>query len=137
MQRYARVWQWQVLLLWASLLAVTPIIVHCGVIVTAVRPNRGSLAGGTRLHIQVHLTKSLKHLFRSNKSLGTQGALVLTMWKFQGSGFSTNTGGSGNIVMIGGKYFCDPIPLHCTVVQIACKTRPALEGLFVLCMGHV
>jgi len=48
----------------------------------------------------------------------------------QGSGFSTNTGGTGNIIRIGAKYFCDPIPLHCTTVQIACKTRPALNGLF-------
>ena len=29
-----------------------------------------------------------------------------------------------------GQYFCDPIPLHCTVNQIACKTRPALEGMY-------
>jgi len=47
--------------------------------------------------------------------------------QLQGSGFSTNTGGTGNIVRIG-PYFCDPVPLHCTVNQIACKTRPALEG---------
>ena len=47
----------------------------------------------------------------------------------QGSGFSTNTGGSGNIIQIG-KYFCDAIPLHCTVNQIACKTRTALVGAF-------
>jgi len=46
----------------------------------------------------------------------------------QGSGFSTNTGGTGNIIRMG-KYFCDPIPLHCTVTQIACKTRTALQGL--------
>ena len=45
----------------------------------------------------------------------------------QGSGFSTNTGGTGNIIKIG-QYFCDPIPLHCTVNQIACKTRSALKG---------
>ena len=55
----------------------------------------------------------------------------------QGSGFSTNTGGTGNIIRIGKKYFCDPIPLHCTVNQIACKTRPALEGrcLVFVCLN--
>ena len=47
----------------------------------------------------------------------------------QGTGFSTNTGGTGNIIRIG-KYICDPIPLHCTVTHIACKTRTALEGQF-------
>ena len=35
--------------------------------------------------------------------------------------------GKGNIIGIG-PYFCDPIPLHCTEAQIACKTRP-MKGL--------
>ena len=69
-----------------------------GVTISSVLPNRGSMAGGTRLHIK-------------------------------GAGFSTNTGGTGNVIKIGDKYFCDPIPLHCTTSQIACKTRSALEGL--------
>lgn len=38
-----------------------------------------------------------------------------------------HTGGSGNIVKIG-PYFCDPIPLHCTEHQVACKTHP-MQGL--------
>jgi hypothetical protein len=67
------------------------------VIITAVNPSRGSLAGGTRMVIR-------------------------------GSGFSTNTGGIGNVVYIGSKYQCDPVLLHCTINQIVCKTRPAMEG---------
>ncbi len=67
------------------------------VIITAVNPSRGSMAGGTRMIIR-------------------------------GSGFSTNSGGIGNIVYIGSKYQCDPVLLHCTVNQIVCKTRPAMEG---------
>jgi hypothetical protein len=67
------------------------------VIITAVNPSKGSMAGGTRMVIR-------------------------------GSGFSTNSGGIGNIVYIGSKYQCDPVLLHCTVNQIVCKTRPAMEG---------
>jgi hypothetical protein len=66
------------------------------VIINAVNPSRGSLAGGTRMIIR-------------------------------GSGFSANTGG-GNLVYIGQKYMCDPVLLHCTVNQIVCKTRPAMDG---------
>jgi hypothetical protein len=70
---------------------------HTMVIITAVNPSRGSMAGGTRMVIR-------------------------------GSGFSSNTGGIGNVVYIGNKYRCDPVILHCTVNQIICKTRPAMEG---------
>eukprot|EP00961_Rhodomonas_salina_P258222 3490189-Rhodomonas_salina.2 len=73
-----------------------------GVKIVAVNPTRGSLAGGTRIHIR-------------------------------GSGFSTNTG-EGNLVFIG-DIPCDPIPLHCTVSQIACKTRPNLEGAYADWIG--
>ncbi len=71
--------------------------VFAAVIITAVNPSRGSMAGGTRMVIR-------------------------------GSGFSTNTGGIGNVVYLGSKYQCDPVILHCTVNQIVCKTRPALDG---------
>lgn len=67
------------------------------VYIDAVNPSRGSIAGGTRLHIQ-------------------------------GRGFSTSTG-VGNIVMIG-PYTCDPIPLHSTASQIACKTQNAMTGMW-------
>jgi hypothetical protein len=46
----------------------------------------------------------------------------------RGSGFSTNMNPLGNVVMIGGKYRCDVIPLHSTVNQIACKTGSAIYG---------
>jgi hypothetical protein len=46
----------------------------------------------------------------------------------KGSGFSTNMNNDGNVVVIGGKYKCDVIPLHCTVNQIACKTQNAMTG---------
>lgn len=39
-----------------------------------------------------------------------------------------NMNEAGNLVMIGGRYKCDVIPLHSTVNQIACKTQNALEG---------
>ena len=46
-----------------------------------------------------------------------------------GSGFSSNVN-DGNVVFIGSKYGCDPIPLHSTVNQVICKTRPALDGFY-------
>ena len=75
------------------------------VIITAVNPSRGSLAGGTRMVIR-------------------------------GSGFSSNTGG-GNLVYIGNIYMCDPVILHCTVNQIICKTRPAMDGYGPLNIGEL
>ena len=130
------------------------------VVVTSVQPNRGSLAGGTRLHIQVARLQSAcrvavcgmpprcaqwavlrapvaqraaDKLPPTRPSFGCRGrALKFAHTSHQGSGFSTNTGGTGNIIRIGTKYLCDPIPLHCTVNQIACKTRPALEGCFLV-----
>jgi hypothetical protein len=50
-----------------------------------------------------------------------------TRLHIRGTGFSTNTGGSGNVVKIG-PYLCFPIPLHCTEHQVACKTEP-MKGL--------
>ena len=83
------------ILLGTLLVAVTAALAEGSVTITSVQPNTGSIAGGTRLHIQ-------------------------------GWGFSRNTGGTGNIIKIGDKFVCDPIPLHCTKHQIACKTRSAL-----------
>jgi hypothetical protein len=53
-----------------------------------------------------------------------------TRMVIRGSGFSASTNSAGNRVLIGEKYSCDPIPLHSTVNQIICKTRPALEGYY-------
>ncbi len=66
------------------------------VVITSVEPSRGSLAGGTRMHIK-------------------------------GRGFSENLNEMGNLVLIGGRFRCDVIPLHSTVNQIACKTRSAID----------
>jgi hypothetical protein len=85
-------------LLGAVLIAVAAALAQGSVTITSVHPNTGSIAGGTRLHIQ-------------------------------GWGFSTNTGGTGNIIRIGDKFVCDPIPLHCTKHQVACKTRSALLSI--------
>jgi hypothetical protein len=75
------------------------------VAISRVDPSRGSLAGGTRMHIK-------------------------------GRGFSQNLNKDGNIVIIGGKYRCDVIPLHSTVNQIACKTRSALGDAFLVNSGR-
>jgi hypothetical protein len=45
----------------------------------------------------------------------------------RGSGFSTNTNALSNQIFIGKNYGCDLIPLHSTVNQIVCKTRPAID----------
>ncbi len=53
-----------------------------------------------------------------------------TRMVIRGSGFSSNTMPEGSVVLIGEDYACDPIPLHSTVNQIICKTRPAIRGYF-------
>ena len=45
----------------------------------------------------------------------------------RGSGFSSNTNALSNQIYIGTRYGCDLIPLHSTVNQIVCKTRPAID----------
>ncbi len=99
----------------------------------------GRLVGvGVRVLVRVHAPRArtcAQACVRSEVACACFGCVhackcALSTKLVQGSGFSTNTGGTGNIIRIGMKYFCDPIPLHCTVNQIACKTRPALEGRF-------
>ncbi len=48
----------------------------------------------------------------------------------RGSGFSSNTNSQSNLIYIGNRFGCDPIPLHSTVNQIICKTQPAIDGYY-------
>lgn len=50
-----------------------------------------------------------------------------TQLVIRGSGFSSNTNALSNQIFIGRNYACDLIPLHSTVNQIICKTRPAID----------
>ena len=67
-------------------------------------------------------------IFEVNPS---QGSLFGgTRLVIRGSGFSANTNSASNLVYIGSRYRCDPIPLHSTVNQIICKTQPATDGFY-------
>jgi hypothetical protein len=67
-------------------------------------------------------------IFEVNPS---QGSLFGgTRLVIRGSGFSSNTNSQSNLVFIGSRFRCDPIPLHSTVNQIICKTQPATDGYY-------
>jgi hypothetical protein len=91
------------------------------VVISSVNPSRGSLVGGTRMHI--------RGTGFSNNMGGLCCACLLFLLICAAAKLTRCCAAAGSqIVFIGDKYRCDVISLHSTVSQIACKTTSALDG---------
>jgi hypothetical protein len=83
------------------------------------------LLSTSTLLLLILLIESRVYIYEVNPSRGSMyGGTRLVI---SGSGFSSNTNNFSNQIFIGTRYGCDMVPLHSTVNQIVCKTRPAID----------
>ncbi len=89
------------------------------------RPIMCALSGIPLLLLLLSQVKCAVYIYEVNPTRGSlYGGSRMVI---RGSGFSSNTNKLSNQIFIGPNYGCDMIPLHSTVNQIVCKTRPAID----------